>query len=379
MTDTGQISGLFAKRALSLLEGPTCGPRLSFEADEADETDEALLTGSPLLGLRESNWRKVVDATAARPAGRLMRVHILTGSNPDAWFLAGSSLSIPTVNTARTGLVRTSPLGVLSGGATYSTTLTSAGSLTASSRLTGAGILTASTTSVKQASATLAGVGSLNANAVQLAVGATLAGTSILSANTTSRQTPIEELRAEFLAALWGEFCYSPKEAEAVEASFTFEDIVPAKREYDWDIEGIDVDPLESPLPTVGAIPFVIDNPLIAQILTERAIARFEGEFGTVANAAVEDALTVVQRNDLGGTPLVMFSEDGILSLQWERDRYGVGLIFAGDRSVSVVFRRPGQFYAENGIEVPVDGDLPQSFNNTLVEIISLVPTKVND
>jgi hypothetical protein len=59
----------------------------------------------------------------------------------------------------------------------------------------------------------------------------------------------------------------------------------------------------------------------------------------------------MVRRVNLGGPPHISLSDDGILALQWQRGEYGVALLFAGDGVASISFRRPGQFYAENGIQ----------------------------
>jgi len=105
---------------------------------------------------------------------------------------------------------------------------------------------------------------------------------------------------------------------------------------------------------------------LIDLITSKRAAAEIEQGSAGVANAAVNDAKMVFQRANVGGAPHVMFSEDGILSLQWQRGEFGVALIFAGDGTVSIAFSRPGQLYAENGIEIAVSEDLPAEFTEAL-------------
>jgi len=57
--------------------------------------------------------------------------------------------------------------------------------------------------------------------------------------------------------------------------------------------------------------------------------------------------------------------------LQWQRGEFGVALIFAGDGEASIAFRRPGQFYAENGIEVAISQELPSKFSEALATILS--------
>lgn len=124
------------------------------------------------------------------------------------------------------------------------------------------------------------------------------------------------------------------------------------------------VDPIERP--TVG-----VSSPLSDAILARRRVAQIDMDSVQVADAATSDALAVVQRANLGGDPNVMFSSDGILTLQWQRGEHGVALIFAGDGVACVAFRRPGQFYAENGIDVEISEDLPARFNTDLAAILA--------
>lgn len=114
-----------------------------------------------------------------------------------------------------------------------------------------------------------------------------------------------------------------------------------------------------------------VSRPLFKVIATERAIAKIDMENVQLADAAMRDALFVVQRANLRGDPKVMFSSDGILTLQWQRGERGVALIFAGDGMVSLAFRQPGKFYAENGIDVAIAEELPERFNTTLAVILA--------
>src|SRR5262245_39131795 len=98
---------------------------------------------------------------------------------------------------------------------------------------------------------------------------------------------------------------------------------------------------------------------LAPQIIVERANIALDRTAAELADAATNDAVTLVRRTKLGGNPRVMFSEDGILTLQWQRGEYGVAMIFAGDGIASIAFRRPEQFYAENGIEIAISDNLP--------------------
>jgi hypothetical protein len=108
---------------------------------------------------------------------------------------------------------------------------------------------------------------------------------------------------------------------------------------------------------------------LIDEIVTKRASSVIDPENVTVANAGMRDAITLVRKNNLGGVHLITLSEDGILGLQWQRGDRGVALIFAGDGFASIAFRRPGQYYAENGIESQIDDHLPKEFYDALESV----------
>jgi hypothetical protein len=110
---------------------------------------------------------------------------------------------------------------------------------------------------------------------------------------------------------------------------------------------------------------------LAARISSERATAEIDSENLIMADGAAADAVKLVERAGLGGTPRVMFSDDGILTLQWQRGEYGVALIFAGDGAASIAFKNPGQLYAENGLEVSVSKDLPAQFNVALAALMT--------
>jgi hypothetical protein len=104
-------------------------------------------------------------------------------------------------------------------------------------------------------------------------------------------------------------------------------------------------------------------------IIAERLRSDVDAECLSIADAAKQDAVAIVQRWNLNGDPRVMFSDDGILTLQWQRDEYGVALIFAGDGMASIAFRRPGQLYAENGIEVAINDNIPNQFADAMAAL----------
>jgi hypothetical protein len=109
---------------------------------------------------------------------------------------------------------------------------------------------------------------------------------------------------------------------------------------------------------------------LIERIVEERSVADVDLENAGVADAATRDALALIQRTKIRTMPRLMFSEDGVLALQWQRGEYGVALVFSGNARASISFRRPGQFYAENGIEVSIFSGLPSAFEDAIAKVL---------
>lgn len=81
---------------------------------------------------------------------------------------------------------------------------------------------------------------------------------------------------------------------------------------------------------------------------------------------AISDAATLIRNNDLQGSPQILLSDDGLLTIEWHRGNRGAMLLFAGDGIVTIAIRRPGVGYAENGEDAPLDGKLPQSFYDAI-------------
>jgi hypothetical protein len=109
---------------------------------------------------------------------------------------------------------------------------------------------------------------------------------------------------------------------------------------------------------------------LISLIDGAGATTILENESATTANSAVADAKYLLSRNQVQGEPLVFFGDDGILTLQWQRHEYGVALLFAGDGEVSIAFKKPGQRYAQNGIDLPIGSELPDLFKQSDLAIV---------
>ena len=112
------------------------------------------------------------------------------------------------------------------------------------------------------------------------------------------------------------------------------------------------------------------DSELARRINAAREAATIDAESVGIADAATRDADYFVDRAGLGGEPLVMFADDGILTLQWQRGGYGVALLFAGDGEVSIAFKKPEQLYAQNGIDLKVSDDLPAAFGDALALVL---------
>jgi hypothetical protein len=110
---------------------------------------------------------------------------------------------------------------------------------------------------------------------------------------------------------------------------------------------------------------------LVSLIAEERRVAQVDDENLEAANDATTDATTLALISKFSELPRVMFSDDGILTLQWQRGEFGAALIFAGDGMVSIALKRPGQFYAENGMDVAISEELPGEFYAVLATMSS--------
>jgi hypothetical protein len=108
---------------------------------------------------------------------------------------------------------------------------------------------------------------------------------------------------------------------------------------------------------------------LLSQIQAARLKAKVDPEFVRTADAAVADAANLLQANSFSHPPKLSISDEGILALQWQQDQQGVLLMLAGDGEASIAFWKPGQLYAENGVESPVTEKLPAIFYETLAAV----------
>jgi hypothetical protein len=74
------------------------------------------------------------------------------------------------------------------------------------------------------------------------------------------------------------------------------------------------------------SIPSIVASRLAELIAAERLIAKIDKANFAIADAATHDAMIMIRRVKLGGTPHILLSDDGILALQWQRGEYGVAL-----------------------------------------------------
>jgi hypothetical protein len=335
MTATAEVPGVLTGRSMRYLEGPTRRLSTPFDIDEGDEPFLADKTSHVLLS-EESEWRKIADSTISASSTVVLSAcpfHARVVENLHALVLAES-----VAQSIRQAWHHPTPTSRLS------STIIPLSSLTVYPPTDSPDHL--------------------------LAVPSSRALDFEFQSSIEWLDGSTPDFLAEYFEALWREsFKPAVTKVGAVDASITLNDVVPPKRRGSWLSESAESASLGSLL-TSSDTPAAIENPIAERILEQRAITAIDPQCNSIADAAVQDALNTVRRNGPAGTPLVMFSEDGILSLQWDHEEYGVGLIFAGDGLASIVFRRPGQFYAENGIEVPAAGNLPQSFKDALAKIL---------
>jgi len=347
MSVTAQNVGLLAERALGSFEGPTRESRTLFDVGETGFTNPALISSEGILRPRkEFEWREITDETVTKPASLILRA-----SGPAQEARGGG----------RYALLVSGPLTEC-----LNEPLLSGGAFERSSAVVRPTIQTA------KAPRYFHGVVPVDAFSGHGII-ATEGGGGVIDIDSqwSAKWMPstAHEL-SKFFEALWKESRRaSLAEAGEIDASNLFDETVRPTGEFDWGLYDDEGDSIGAAL---GEATYDVasDNPIVAQISSARDSADVEEDCESIANDAAKDAVTMVARNKLGSVPFISFSDDGILSLQWERNNSGVGLIFAGDGTASIVFRRPGQFYAENGIEVAVNDDLPQSFNDALADIL---------
>jgi hypothetical protein len=92
----------------------------------------------------------------------------------------------------------------------------------------------------------------------------------------------------------------------------------------------------------------------------------FDPEEADVARAALADAKRFVNAYLPDAEPSILWSDDGLLTLQWRKDRRGLIVIFPGDNTATYSIKEPGGFYSANGREFPVTAGLPAEISKFL-------------
>jgi hypothetical protein len=89
-----------------------------------------------------------------------------------------------------------------------------------------------------------------------------------------------------------------------------------------------------------------VHSPLAKKIRAVYESTRLDQDDAESARRAVNDAIKFVDFNLPGREPLVMLSDDGVLSLQWRLGNWGVLLVFTGDGTGTYSIKQPGGSYA---------------------------------
>jgi len=120
-------------------------------------------------------------------------------------------------------------------------------------------------------------------------------------------------------------------------------------RPPNYDMLSISPAPIESiPLPVDYAVQILdpMHSSLSKKIRDAYQSAQLDHDAAETARRAVNDAIRFVDFNLPGGEPLVMLSDDGVLSLQWRFGNLGVMLVFTGDGTGTYSIKQPGGSYA---------------------------------
>jgi hypothetical protein len=105
----------------------------------------------------------------------------------------------------------------------------------------------------------------------------------------------------------------------------------------------------------------------IQQIDASASSDSVDEEYRERARLAADQAIKVVQKNNLRGRPRVMMSDDGVLTLQWRNETIGAALIFTGDNTVSVAIKNAKQLYSDSAQDdLDIENPLPQDSLQTI-------------
>ncbi len=130
---------------------------------------------------------------------------------------------------------------------------------------------------------------------------------------------------------------------------FSHESRLSMPRPPNYDVLSISPAPIESiPLPVDYAVQISdpMHSSLSRKIREAYQSAQLDHDAAETARRAVNDAIGFVDFNLPGGKPLVMLSDDGVLSVQWRLGHLGVMLVFTGDGTGTYSIKRPGGSYA---------------------------------
>lgn len=118
-------------------------------------------------------------------------------------------------------------------------------------------------------------------------------------------------------------------------------------------------------------LPSISGQAVALFVKTVRGEAQLDDDAVGMADAAVSEATAFVAREDLPLPTRAMFSEEGLLTLQWRGKDRGIAIFFAGDGNATLSFKGPGYGYAQVGFDVPIGDRLPSNFWTQLSKVIS--------
>lgn len=119
------------------------------------------------------------------------------------------------------------------------------------------------------------------------------------------------------------------------------------------------------------AFPSISGQAVALFVEAARRDAQLDDDAVGMADAAVSEAVAFVVREDLPLPTRAMFSDEGLLTLQWRGKDRGIAIFFAGDGNATLSFKGPGYGYAQVGFDVPIGDRLPSNFWTQLSKVIS--------
>ena len=101
-------------------------------------------------------------------------------------------------------------------------------------------------------------------------------------------------------------------------------------------------------------------------LVEERKNADIDLDSRVHADSALQDALDVNRRYNLSGVDNMFFSDDGVLTLQWDKGAHGAALVFTGEKKVSASTAGPNKLYSQGIVRLRSADPLPADFLNFL-------------